>query len=302
MSEANTSDEICNLKENIMKRMILIFSAVLLSLASAVYADPNFTATSQQGLDETTGYYYTAGYGGVAQPPNGYKWFDVESRYTDYNCWGALRFDLGTIKNALNTHFGTGNWQVQKVVLNLWDSGSSFGVPGTIEVRFTDDDTIAITAANMSPLVMNSPPRDPINGQFTTDTHDSNGTFVELIAYNDLSGYPEVNNVLFDSNGANSQGATYIANHIRDANANQLTLAFLDADSTVKAGWAGYGSGYTSEHPMLTVTAVAINHFGNCVNPPSMDFNGDCKVDFEDFAIFSSQWMNCGFEDPNDCK
>ena len=50
MSEANTSDEICNLKETIMKRMILIFSVVLLSLASAVYADPNFTATSQQGL------------------------------------------------------------------------------------------------------------------------------------------------------------------------------------------------------------------------------------------------------------
>ena len=82
---------------------------------------------------------------------------------------------------------------------------------------------------------MYMPPLYPINNQFTNDTHDSNGTFVEFIAYDKLPGYPEVQNVLFDDSGSNSQGAMYIANHIRDA--NQITLAFIDADSTVVAGW-----------------------------------------------------------------
>ncbi len=33
-----------------------------------------------------------------------------------------------------------------------------------------------------------------------------------------------------------------------------------------------------------------------CVNPPSMDTNGDCKIDFKDFAEFASQWMDCGLD------
>ncbi len=284
-----------------MKKTVLVFSVALLSLASVVYADPNFTAASLQSSDVTSGYYYTAAYGGVAKGNNGKNYLNVESRNAaSYNCWAAARFDLGTIKNAIDANLGAGNWQVQKVILSLWDSAPSFGVPGTIEVRFTYDDTVKLTESQVSPLVMNLPPLYPINNQFANDTHDSNGTFVEFIAYDKLPGFPEVQNVLFDDSGSNSQGATYIANHIRDA--NQLTLAFVDADSTVIAGWVGFGSSYMTERPKLTVTAFAKGHVVDCVNRPSMDFNGDCKVDFEDLAIFSSQWLTCGFEDPNDCK
>jgi hypothetical protein len=278
--------------------MILVFSIALLSLASVVHADPNFTAASLQSSDVTSGYYYTAAYGGAASDN---RWLNVESRNApSYNSWAAVRFNLGTIKNAIDANLGTGNWQVQKVVLSLWDSAPGFGVPGTIEVRFTDDDTIAITKTGLSPLVMNMPPLYPINNQFTTDTHDSNGTFVEFIAYDKLPGFPEVQNVLFDDSGSNSQGSTYIANHIKDA--NQLTLAFVDADSTVIAGWVGYASSFITERPKLTVTAVAAGHVANCVNAPSMDFNGDCKVNLVDLSIFTNQWLDCGFEDPNDCK
>jgi hypothetical protein len=250
----------------------------------------------------TSGYYYTAAYGGVSKGNNGKNYLNVESRNAaSYNSWAAVRFNLGTIKNAIDANLGAGNWRVQKVILSLWDSGPSFGVPGTIEVRFTDDDTVKLTASQgtgdpNSPLVMNMPPLYPINGQL----HDGNGTFVEFIAYDKLPGFPEVQNVLFDNSGSNSQGSTYIANHINDA--NNLTLAFVDADSTVVAGWVGFGSSYMTERPKLTVTAVAKGHVPDCINRPSMDFNGDCKVELDDLDIFSNQWLNCGFEDLNDCK
>ncbi len=284
-----------------MKKIVLVFSIALLSLVSVVHADTTSTASSLQGLDETSGYYYTHQFGGVFGPNDVYavKYIDVSNRYANYKSWAAIRFDLGTIRNTFNAQFGIGQWQVQKVVLSLWDSAPSFAVAGQVEVRFTDDDKIAITKADASPLEMNEPELDPINGQFTTDTHDSNGTFVEWINYSAEPCFPEVQYALFDTNGTNSQGAQYIADHIRRS--TKLTLAFVD-DGSVSAGWAGYGSAYTTEHPKLTVTAIAAERIPICINPPAMDFNGDCKVTFEDFAIFANQWLNCGFADQNDCK
>jgi len=38
-----------------------------------------------------------------------------------------------------------------------------------------------------------------------------------------------------------------------------------------------------------------------CVNPPSMDTNGDCKIDFIDFAEFASQWMDCNLDPQSAC-
>jgi len=35
---------------------------------------------------------------------------------------------------------------------------------------------------------------------------------------------------------------------------------------------------------------------GGCINSPSLDWNGDCKVDFIDFANFASEWMACGLK------
>jgi uncharacterized repeat protein (TIGR03803 family) len=40
----------------------------------------------------------------------------------------------------------------------------------------------------------------------------------------------------------------------------------------------------------------------NCVNPPSSDLNGDCKVDFQDFAVLASEWLDCGLEPPSACN
>lgn len=38
-----------------------------------------------------------------------------------------------------------------------------------------------------------------------------------------------------------------------------------------------------------------------CSNPPLMDTNNDCKIDFIDFAKFATQWMDCGLDPPEAC-
>lgn len=38
-----------------------------------------------------------------------------------------------------------------------------------------------------------------------------------------------------------------------------------------------------------------------CADPPSMDFTGDCRVGLEDFAMFASEWLLCGWSFPELC-
>lgn len=38
-----------------------------------------------------------------------------------------------------------------------------------------------------------------------------------------------------------------------------------------------------------------------CVEYPAMDFNGDCKVDFSDLAIFLTHWLECNLDPPSAC-
>lgn len=38
-----------------------------------------------------------------------------------------------------------------------------------------------------------------------------------------------------------------------------------------------------------------------CVNPPPMDFSGDCRVALEDFVFFALDWMTCGLDIQDSC-
>jgi beta propeller repeat protein len=38
-----------------------------------------------------------------------------------------------------------------------------------------------------------------------------------------------------------------------------------------------------------------------CTKYPAMDFNYDCKVDFQDFVIFSGSWLECNLVPESDC-
>jgi len=39
----------------------------------------------------------------------------------------------------------------------------------------------------------------------------------------------------------------------------------------------------------------------SCLGNPQMDFNGDCKVDFADFALFAQNWLECNLDPPSAC-
>jgi N-acetylneuraminic acid mutarotase len=39
-----------------------------------------------------------------------------------------------------------------------------------------------------------------------------------------------------------------------------------------------------------------------CIEPRSADFNGNCKVDFKDFAVSADEWLECGLYPPEACN
>ncbi len=39
-----------------------------------------------------------------------------------------------------------------------------------------------------------------------------------------------------------------------------------------------------------------------CQNKPTYDFTGDCKVTIADFALFATQWLNCGLYPAEECN
>jgi len=71
---------------------------------------------------------------------------------------------------------------------------------------------------------------------------------------------------------------------------SQLTMPLVK-DSTYFIRIAGYNKD-TGDY---TLTIIG----PECAEPPAMDFNDDCKVDFQDFAIFCQSWLDCGL-DPNE--
>jgi len=38
-----------------------------------------------------------------------------------------------------------------------------------------------------------------------------------------------------------------------------------------------------------------------CISPPAADLNGDCRVDFLDFAAMASGWLDCGLDPQTAC-
>jgi hypothetical protein len=51
----------------------------------------------------------------------------------------------------------------------------------------------------------------------------------------------------------------------------------------------------------VTIAAEFYKMADNCTTWLEMDFNGDCKVDFQDLALFSENWLECNLKEPNEC-
>ena len=73
---------------------------------------------------------------------------------------------------------------------------------------------------------------------------------------------------------------------------SQLTISLVKG-STYLIRIAGYNE-ETGDY-ILTITGP------RCTEYPAMDFNKDCKVDFQDFAVFSHSWLECNLDPPELC-
>ena len=73
---------------------------------------------------------------------------------------------------------------------------------------------------------------------------------------------------------------------------SQLTISLLK-DVTYFIRIAGYNS-QTGDY---TLTIIG----PRCTEYPVMDFNKDCKVDFNDLAIFCRSWLDCNLDPPHVC-
>ncbi|MFI4910045.1 MAG: hypothetical protein ACIAQZ_00110 [Sedimentisphaeraceae bacterium JB056] len=88
-------------------------------------------------------------------------------------------------------------------------------------------------------------------------------------------------------NGTSGDGDNYTI--LGESSAAYGWFGGLAIEGDFTKGDALYGS-YNFYGP---ITAIAIPA---CVNRPSMDANGDCRVSIDDFATFASQWLTDGLE------
>jgi hypothetical protein len=71
----------------------------------------------------------------------------------------------------------------------------------------------------------------------------------------------------------------------------------VDNSSNVYVTGCSVGSG-TSADDYVT---IKYTQHGICLGPVVGDLNNDCKVDFKDFAMMASNWLECNYALEEDC-
>jgi uncharacterized delta-60 repeat protein len=81
-------------------------------------------------------------------------------------------------------------------------------------------------------------------------------------------------------------------------NGSDFTEA-LALDSSGNVYVTGWSSGGGTSYDYAT---IKYTQHGICLGPVVGDLYNDCKVDFKDFAIFSSHWLECNYVLEEDCQ
>src|SRR5262249_44607612 len=112
-----------------------------------------FAASAQgEGIyAQTTGTVQPAG---PRAAPNGDNFFNIENSTNGANAsYGAVRWNISTLKTTLDNTYGPNNWAIDAVDLNLWQDNSAFSRSGNVKVYFSTDDTTDIKTRTPAPFV-----------------------------------------------------------------------------------------------------------------------------------------------------
>jgi hypothetical protein len=195
--------------------------------------------------------------------------------------YGGLRFPIAAIAAKLDSVFGPGNWEVEKVYLVLTQSNAAFTAGGDVVAYHSNADTVSFANGSTTTQFDN----------FATDFPDAEGitdwTFTQV-----ANGTVE-NHLLFDASVVGqSIGAVLVADEI-ESGAGSLTLVLKNADTTptVSATYAGFTNN-TYAGPTLVV-------FGREATGPTCpwqtdgcyaDYNNDGGIDGDDVIAFFADW------------
>jgi hypothetical protein len=92
---------------------------------------------------------------------------------------------------------------------------------------------------------------------------------------------------------SNACGGEEIACNDDYCDAQSQVVADLVLGKTYYIRVAGF-NGATGNYKLLVTN-------GACTGPIESDLNNDCRVNFSDFAIFASEWLDCNFDPPEVC-
>jgi hypothetical protein len=172
---------------------------------------------------------------------NGINFFNIEGAdYGNFASYGVVRFDLAAMKAGFDATHGVGGWKVDSVVLRLTQSNAAFTNDGGVDVHFSDIDTPDFLAMGLQ-------------YGFAGDFPDA----VKVMGYrfSEVSTGSVENHALFNAAGTYSAGGLALAADILADNV--VTLALVDADTSVAATYAGFNHN-TYAGPTLEVTVAAV--------------------------------------------
>jgi hypothetical protein len=179
---------------------------------------------------------------GIRTGSNGLAFLNVEgSANGSFASYGAMRFDLASVKSQFDAQYGAGGWAVSKITLQLTQSNSAFTADGDVGVYFTDNDSVALTSP--SPLTYDA---------FATSFPDAArvlGYTFHATSTGAVDSY-----TLFDQGTPPTAGGSALA---ADALDDSLTTLLLrDESAGVAATYAGI-TNFSGAGPTLQIEAVA---------------------------------------------
>jgi probable HAF family extracellular repeat protein len=132
-------------------------------------------------------------------------------------------------------------------------------------------------------------------GMNTTHPMDltADGSTIVGVSYSDIS--YQFNAFIWDAaHGIRNLQSVLQSEYGLNLTGWNLQVAYgITPDGSVIVGYGTNPSGQTEAFRAVLYT---------CVSPPTTDLNGDCKVDFQDFAIMAGEWLDCGLEPAAACN